>query len=137
MADPRAALTVPLNQTKWTKPNRRHWFGHIVIAGGISAIVIGIRLADPSATIAEAAIVTWLAFYLSAVAMWIAISLGMWLTISILVYFDRSNRRQIFLTSLHTSISYFIWSILLSALFEVMPLHLDSTSPSSSLPVLE
>ena len=123
-----------------------HWASQLTFAGVISAIAIGVRLARPSATIAEAAVVTWLTFYLATVAMWIVVCFGelhqscqhlcavqpsrpslmvrplplaIWLAITILVYLDRSNRRQIFLTSLYTSISYLIWSILLSGIFEV------------------
>jgi hypothetical protein len=45
--------------------------------------------------------------------------LAIWLAITVMVYFDRSNRRQIFLTSLYTSISYLVWALFLSVLFEV------------------
>eukprot|EP00045_Choanoeca_perplexa_P017529 m.256208 g.256208 ORF g.256208 m.256208 type:complete len:193 (-) comp17561_c0_seq6:84-662(-) len=120
MPDSKTLLVAPLHQTDWTKFNRRHWIGHIFASAGISALTIGTRLVDPDATIAEAAIVTWLTFYLSAVAMWMTICLSIWLTITLLVYLDHSNRRQIFLTSLYTSISYFIWALLLSAIFEII-----------------
>ena len=63
-------------QARALQLNKRHWISQIAIAGSISAIAIGARLIDPSFTIAEAAIVTWLTFYLTALSLWMAISFG-------------------------------------------------------------
>jgi hypothetical protein len=46
------------------------------VASVISAIIVGIALANPKATVFDAAIATWLAFYLSALAMWITVCFG-------------------------------------------------------------
>jgi hypothetical protein len=48
----------------------------LTVAAVLSGIAIGVRLTSPSATIAEAAILTWLTFYLASVAMWMVVCLG-------------------------------------------------------------
>jgi hypothetical protein len=51
---------------------------------------------------------------------------GLWLTLTVLLYFNKSIQRHIYLTASLTPLSYLAWAVLLSLLYEVRMLVVGS-----------